>query len=262
MTGPPEIRVINSSVHLKSKVLVDGVSCTAPAGAVTGLIGPNGSGKTTLLSLVARWRRPTSGTVRIGGRPVDDFGRREYARRVAVVEQQVATELDLTVEQVVGLGAIPRSAGWAASPGFTDVDEHLAAMRISHLRARTWQTLSGGERQRTQVARALAQRPQVLVLDEPTNHLDPAAAYDLLAGVRESGRTALVALHDLSLAAEFCDRLVVLDRGRLVAEGAPHDVLTSALLADVYGLDAEVTTHPRSGKPLIITCGTVDGRNR
>ncbi|QRY61290.1 ABC transporter ATP-binding protein [Gordonia sp. PDNC005] len=263
MNGPPpDIRVIDASVHVKSKVLVDGVSCTAPAGAVTGLIGPNGSGKTTLLSLVARWRRPSSGTVCIGGRPVEEFGRREYARRVAVVEQHVATELDLTVEQVVGLGAIPHRTGWAAPSGFADVDEHLAAMRISHLRSRTWQTLSGGERQRTQVARALAQRPEVLVLDEPTNHLDPAAAYELLTGVRSSGRTALVALHDLSLAAEFCDRLVILDRGGLVAAGAPREVLTSDLLAEVYGLDAEVATHPRSGRPLIITCGTVERRKR
>lgn len=259
---PPEIRVIDASVHVKSKVLLDGVSCTAPSGAVTGLIGPNGSGKTTLLSLVARWRRPSSGTVCIDGQPVEEFGRREYARRVAVVEQHVATELDLTVEQVVGLGAIPHRTGWAVPSSVADVDDHLAAMRISHLRSRTWQTLSGGERQRTQVARALAQRPEVLVLDEPTNHLDPAAAYDLLAGVRQSGRTALVALHDLSLAVEFCDRLVILDHGALVAEGPPHEVLTSELLADVYGLDAEVVAHPRSGRPLIITCGTVDGPKR
>ncbi len=254
-----DISVESVTYAVDGAVLVDDVSMTAPAGAVTGLIGANGSGKTSLLSLVARWTRPAAGRIALGGKPVHDFSRREYARRVATVEQHSGTELDLTAEQVVRLGTVPHRGGWGSPIGHVDVDEHLAAMRIEHLRTRTWKTLSGGERQRVQVARALAQRPDVLVLDEPTNHLDPAAALDLLAGVRDSGRTTIAALHDLSLAAAFCDRLVVLDRGAAVAEGTPADVLTAELLATVYGLDVEILQHPRTGRPLIVPCGTLDG---
>ncbi|GEE03843.1 ABC transporter ATP-binding protein [Gordonia spumicola] len=253
----PTVTVRGATVRLSSATLLHDVSCTAPAGRVTGLIGPNGSGKTTLLSLIARWRAPSTGSVHIDDTRVDSIGRRDYARRVAVVEQHSGTELDLTVEQVVGLGSIPHRGGWASPSAVHDVQPYLRAMGLDDLRLRTWRTLSGGERQKTQVARALAQRPDVLVLDEPTNHLDPAAALDLMDGVRRSGRTTVVALHDLALAAAYCDRLVVLAAGRVVAEGPPEKVLTTALLADVYGLDADVIEHPRTGRPLIVPCGTV-----
>lgn len=255
----PCVRVKSVAFQLGAATLIDDATWTAPAGTMTGLIGPNGSGKTTLLSLIARWARPSRGEITLDDQSATAYSRREYARLVATVEQHSATDLGLTVQQIVELGTIP----YTALPGRSrtqeaDIDEPMHALRVDHLRHRFWQTLSGGERQRTQVARALAQRPQVLLLDEPVNHLDPAAALDLLALISECGLTTIAALHDLSLAAMYCDHLVVLNHGRVVAHGPPTKVLTPRLLADVYGLDAEVTTHPRTGRPMVIACGTIE----
>ncbi|QCQ89767.1 ABC transporter ATP-binding protein [Rhodococcus sp. SGAir0479] len=255
----PEIRVENLSWSVGTAPILDAVTCHAPSRRFTGLIGPNGSGKTSLLSAIAHLTRPDDGTVLIGGEPAAGLHRREFARTVALVEQHSATDLELTVEQIVELGMIPRRGGWArpAPTGSTDVvTESLAMAGIAALRHRLWQSLSGGERQKTQLARAFAQQPCVLLLDEPTNHLDVSASLELLDLIRARGLTTVAAMHDLNLAAMYCDHLVVLDRGRVVTEGAPDTVLTEQLLADVYGIDAIVQPHPRTGRPMVVLCGT------
>ncbi|MDG3015089.1 ABC transporter ATP-binding protein [Speluncibacter jeojiensis] len=261
----PEIRAENVSWSAGGATILDGVSFRAPSRRFTGLIGPNGSGKTSLLSTFARLIRPDSGRVLLGDDPVATIHRREFARTVALLEQHSATELELTVEQIVELGVIPHRGGWARPASVTDRDavtEALAAAGITTLRYRFWHSLSGGERQKTQLARAFAQRPCVLLLDEPTNHLDVSAALELLDLVRNRGLTTVAAMHDLNLAAMYCDHLVVLQRGRVVAEGAPEVVLTAELLADVYGLDALVQPHPRTGRPMVVLCGTVTAAER
>lgn len=253
----PEIRVENLSWSVGTAPILDAVTCHAPSRRFTGLIGPNGSGKTSLLSAIARLTRPDDGTVLIGGEPAAGLHRCEFARTVALVEQHSATDLELTVEQIVELGMIPRRRGWArpAPTGTTDVvTESLAMAGIAALRHRLWQSLSGGERQKTQLARAFAQQPCVLLLDEPTNHLDVSASLELLDLIRRRGLTTVAAMHDLNLAAMYCDHLVVLSGGRVVTEGAPEAVLTEELLADVYGLDAIVQPHPRTGRPMVVLC--------
>ncbi|MGF7124734.1 ABC transporter ATP-binding protein [Rhodococcus sp. BE178] len=257
----PEIRVEDVTWSAGGTRILDRVSCTAPDGRVTGLIGPNGSGKTSLLSAIARLERPDSGRVLIGDVPATAMHRREFARTVALVEQHSATELDLTVEQIVELGSIPHRGGWArpAALGTGElVTDCLATAGIADLRHRLWQSLSGGEKQKTQLARAFAQRPCVLLLDEPTNHLDVSASLELLELIRARGLTTVAAMHDLNLAAMYCDHLVVLRDGRVVTEGPTESVLTAELLADVYGLDALVQPHPRTGRPMVVLCGTVD----
>jgi iron complex transport system ATP-binding protein len=256
----PEVGVDNVTWTRGGTRILDAVTCVAPSGRITGLIGPNGSGKTSLLSMLARLERPDSGRVTIDGTPVTALHRREFARTVALVEQHSATELELTVEQIVELGRIPHRGGWArpATRGATDaVDEGLTATGMAGLRNRLWPSLSGGEKQKTQLARAIAQQPRVLLLDEPTNHLDASASLELLDLVRNGGRTVVAAMHDLNLAAMYCDHLVVLRAGRVVAEGPTETVLTEELLADVYGLDAIVTPHPRTGRPAVMLCGVV-----
>lgn len=242
-----------------NRILRD-VTCTARSGEFTGIIGPNGSGKSTLLSLMMRWQRSDGGRVLLDGRDVRSIRRREFARTVAEVEQHSVTVLELTVEQIVELGTIPHGAGWGRPLGESteDVEVALDALGLQALRHRAWHTLSGGERQKVQVARALAQRPEVLVLDEPTNHLDVSAGVQLLRVVRELGLTVVAAIHDLHLAAMFCDRLVVLHQGAVHAVGTPAEVLTPALLAEVYRIDADVIEHPRTGRPLVVVCGTAD----
>ncbi|WP_035719384.1 ABC transporter ATP-binding protein [Gordonia shandongensis] len=236
------------------------ISCTAPAGAFTGIIGPNGSGKSTLLSMITRWQRPDRGSVLLDGHDVRGIPRRRFARTVAEVEQHSETVLDLTVEQIVELGTIPHSTGWGRPLGepSDDVERALDALRLTGLRHRPWHTLSGGERQKAQVARALAQRPEVLVLDEPTNHLDVSAGLQLLDLTRGLGLTVVAAIHDLQLAAMYCDHLVVLDRGAVRAAGPPTQVLTVDLLAEVYGVRAQVDVHPATGGPLVVLCGVAD----
>ena len=175
----------------------------------------------------------------------------------AFVEQSGMTEARLSARDVVMLGRRPFQSIWQSAPSPADgaaVDEVLAVVGMSGLAARHYQTLSGGEQQRLQIARALAQMPRLLMLDEPTNHLDVQAQLAILSLLRrraEAGVTVLLALHDLNLAAMFCDTLIVLDQGRLVASGAPEDVLTPNLLWSVYQVGATLLRHPGTGRPMI-----------
>jgi iron complex transport system ATP-binding protein len=235
------------------RTIVDGVTLDVEPGATLGLLGPNGSGKSSLLRLLAGVRRPASGTVLLDGRDLRELRRREVARRVAVVEQHATTEVDLRVIDVVRLGRIPHRAAWGPE-GTGDREAVALALERTGLQGaeeRSWHTLSGGERQRVHIARALAQEPQELLLDEPTNHLDVHHQLELLALVRRLPVTSVVALHDLNLAAMFCDHLVVLAAGRVVATGTPTEVLTPELIADVYRVGAVVTPDGPGGVPAV-----------
>ncbi|GAB2610850.1 ABC transporter ATP-binding protein [Streptomyces capparidis] len=242
------------------RLILDGV-CVSPApGSVTGLLGPNGSGKSTLLRLLAGVLAPASGVVTLDGRALEQWGRRAVARRVAVVEQQADTQVELTVLDVVRLGRIPHRRAWAPPSPADEAAVRAALDRtgLTDRAGRLWRTLSGGERQRVQIARALAQEPRELLLDEPTNHLDVRHQLALLALVAELPVTSVVALHDLNLAAMYCDRVVVLDRGRVVAGGTPREVLTEELIAEVYGVRCAVAAGP-GGRPHIRYLGVVSG---
>jgi iron complex transport system ATP-binding protein len=233
------------------RILVDGVSLDATPGRMLGLIGPNGSGKSSLLRLLAGLRPPQAGTVRLAGQDIARLGRRAVARHVAMVEQQVATDAAVSVQEVVRLGRTPHRgplSGWSAA----DTAAVEAAIRhadLEALRHQPWHTLSGGERQRTQIARALAQEPSHLLLDEPTNHLDIRHQLEILALVARQPATAVVvALHDLNLAAMFCDELALLRAGRVVAAGQPERVLTQARIREVFGVRAHVGPSPHHGR--------------
>ncbi|HWV86941.1 MAG TPA: ABC transporter ATP-binding protein [Capillimicrobium sp.] len=230
--------------------VLDGVTLRAQPGRVLGLLGPNGSGKSSLLRCLAGLRRPTRGAVLLDGRELRAWPRRAVARRVALLAQEAATELDLSVADVVALGRLPhRGPLGGESPADRAAVAHaLALVGLDGWERRRWHTLSGGERQRVQLARALAQEPRELLLDEPTNHLDVRQALELLELVRGLGRTAVVALHDLQLAARYCDALAVLRAGRIVAAGPTAAVLTAGLVADVYGVACEIGVEA-DGRP-------------
>jgi len=222
--------------------ILDDVDLRARPGAVTGLVGPNGSGKSTLLRAFAGLSRPDDGVVRLDGADVRGLRPRELARRIAVVEQEASTEVDVAVLDVVRLGRVPHRGRWS-SGGADDEDavrEAVQQVGIAHLTARRWHQLSGGERQRVHLARALAQQPGCLVLDEPTNHLDVRHQFALLDLLTALPATAVVSLHDLPLAARHCDVVVVLDAGRVVATGPPREALTRELVADVFGVLVDV----------------------
>ena len=239
-------------------LILDGVGVAAPAGAVTGLLGPNGSGKSTLLRVLAGVQPPSDdeGRVVFAGADLLTLPRRRRARTLAFVEQEASTDLPVTAGDAVLLGRIPHRSLLAGD----SADDRAAARRAldavgaAHLADREVTTLSGGERQRVHMARALAQEPALILLDEPTNHLDIAAQLDALRILREladRGVTVLAALHDLQLAAQHCDHVVLLSGGRVVAAGDVRDVLVPDVLDPVYGVRTEVLTHPRTGRPVL-----------
>ena len=256
-----ELTLSGVGTRLGGRWVVDGIDATPPVGAVTGLLGPNGAGKTTLLRLVAGLLPPAAGAVLVDDEltgdpvPVDRLPRRRRARRIALLEQESSATVPLLVREVVALGRVPYRSWWGTDPDDGAVSRALVAADAQHLAHRSWDSLSGGERQRVHIARALAQEPELLLLDEPTNHLDVSAQLSLLTFVRSLGTTTVAALHDLNLAASFCDHVLVLSAGRLAAAGAPADVLTPSLVRDVYHVEADVLAHPRTGRPVIAFTG-------
>ncbi|MEV8633937.1 ABC transporter ATP-binding protein [Streptosporangium sp. NPDC051023] len=244
-----ELRLDGVSVEIAGRALVRELRLDVASGEVVGLVGPNGSGKSTALRCVYRALRPTGGAVLLDGADVAGMSLRGSARFVAALAQDSQSELDFTVEEMVALGRTPHLPhGQALSQKERELCRSaMEQVGVAHLADRGVLTLSGGERQRVLIARALAQQPRVLVLDEPTNHLDVRHQVELAAFLRASGLTVLVALHDLNLAAAACDRLGVLCGGSLAATGRPADVLTPELVKRVFGVDATVVIHPRTG---------------
>lgn len=243
-------------------LIVDGVSLRPEPGSTVGLLGPNGSGKSSLLRMLAAVREPTSGEVLLEGQDIQAAQRRFVAQRVALVEQEVSTDTDPLVRDVIDLGRIPHRRAWAgASMDDTEALRRAAEVTdVADRLDRRYMTLSGGERQRVQIARALAQEPMVLLLDEPTNHLDVRHQLELLRLVRATEVTVVMALHDLNLAASFCDTLVVLRSGRVVATGAPAEVLTPELIEEVYGVRARVTHDADGTHVRFLGSSTAPGR--
>ncbi|ARZ68590.1 ABC transporter ATP-binding protein [Streptomyces sp. HU2014] len=242
------------AVEIAGARLVEDIALRAGSGQFVGLVGPNGSGKSTLLRCVYRALRPAAGTVRLDGDDLHALGAREGARRLAALPQESTSEFDFTAAEVVAMGRLPHQS---AAGRVTDRDKEICAAALgrvggAHLADRSFPTLSGGEKQRVLIARALAQQPKVLVLDEPTNHLDIAQQLEVLSLVRAAGLTVLAALHDLNLAATHCDALYVIAGGRIVASGPPDAVLTTELLADVFGVRALRVPHPESGAPHLL----------
>jgi iron complex transport system ATP-binding protein len=231
---------------------LDGVHLCVARGTLYAVLGPNGSGKSTLLRLVLGVLRPDAGVVRIEGRPIEAWGRRELALRIGVVAQSEELVFPVTVHEMVGMGRYPhlgpfRRAGRADHEA---VERAMARCDVTGFAARLVSTLSGGERQRVRVARALAQEPDALVLDEPTAALDMAhemAVFELLAGLCAEGATIVVVTHNINLAARYADRLLLLDGGRVAAEGRPADVLTRKTIERVYGWPVQVVPHPGPG---------------
>ena len=235
------------------QALLDGIELAVGDGQLVGLLGPNGSGKTSLLRCAYRFQRPDQGSVELDGEALWSRSPRWCAQRVAVVLQEFPQDFGLTVAEVAAMGRTPHKGLFDGDDqaDLALVEQALARVGLSAHQQQAFAHLSGGEKQRVLLARALVQQPTLLILDEPTNHLDPRYQLELLRLIKTLGLATLASFHDLNLAAAFCDRLYVLDHGRVVASGTPAEVLTEALLAEVYGVQALVDRHPLAGHPRI-----------
>lgn len=240
----------NITWKVGKKVIVNDVSLTVARGETVGLLGPNGSGKSSLLRVLAGLRRPHKGRVLLDEQNLHRLPKKQLARRVAFVEQHGMTDANMRVRDVVKLGRIPHHSPF--SSWSTEDDETISAAlaRVDMLEKsqQGWLTLSGGERQRVQIARALAQMPSEILLDEPTNHLDIHHQLQLMKLISELPVTSIVAIHDLNHALMFCDSLIVMQHGAVVASGMPQDILTEDLLWEVFRVQAKITPSPCHGK--------------
>ncbi|MCA0268678.1 MAG: heme ABC transporter ATP-binding protein [Bacteroidetes bacterium] len=248
----------NVTVSLGEATLLDDVTLDVASGTVTAIVGPNGAGKSTLLSVLSGERTPSIGTVRLHGVDLRTVAPTTLARQRAVLPQEALLAFGFTGREVALLGRTPHATSRA--------EDERAALRaldaadVAHLAERRYPTCSGGEKQRLHLARVLAQldsdEAAALLLDEPTSALDLAHQHRVLAAARrlatERGLAVVTVLHDLNLAAQYADRLAVLDRGRLVAEGTPAEVIRPETVRAVFGLDALVLDHPTLGCPLVV----------
>lgn len=236
----------------------DGLNLQIGAGTINGILGPNGSGKTTLVRLGSGALRPSAGGVTLFGSDLASLDARERARRVAVVPQETHPVFDFTVEETVRMGRAPH-LGFLGIERPADLARARDAMdrcEVAELASRSFRALSGGERQRVMLARALAQEPRLLLLDEPTAFLDLKHRLSIYARLsqlhREQGLTVVVVSHDINLAARHCDRLVLLQRGSIAADGTPAEVLRPDPIRSVYEVEVEIRTDPASGRPFVI----------
>ncbi len=245
--------------------VVDGLSLTIQDGELVGLIGPNGAGKTTIIRLVAGTVEPDQGAVRVEGDEVSRLSSKAVSQRVAVVPQRSELSFDFQVSDVVLMGRHPyRSKLDAATPADRDrVDTALELTGTSDLAERPFSAISGGERKRVLFARAIAQDTPNLLLDEPTASLDinhQIEVFSLAADFVADEIAVLAAVHDLDIAARFCDRLVLVHEGEVLASGSPEAVLTPSRLKQAYGIETEVITHPVTGAPTVIPAPTESAR--
>ena len=249
--APLSLTLSGVTVAVGSLEICSDVSLVAEASQVVGIVGPNGSGKTTLLRSVYRVLRPRLGRVVVGEDDLWDLHPLEAARRVAVVVQEPRSDFEFTVREVVMMGRSPYQSAFAreSAEDRQRVEEALDHVGISALATRTFSTLSGGEKQRALIARALVQEARVLILDEPTNHLDIRYQIEVLELVRGVGVTTLMAIHDVNLAAEYCDHIVVLQGGRVQAAGPVEMVLVPEVLEPVFGVKVE-RLEREGGRPL------------
>jgi ABC-type cobalamin/Fe3+-siderophores transport system ATPase subunit len=255
--SPSMFSIRNGWFGYTTNPVLQDINLDIAKGKFYGLIGPNGSGKTTLLDLLAATIQPDQGTVMLKDRPVNTYRRLELARLLALVPQDFTMGFDYTVFDVVLMGRHPHIPRFS-SPSGKDLDlveEALSTMDISGLRDRLVTDLSGGEKQRVVVARALAQDTEVLILDEATSNLDIRHTIEIMrvfySRVVKKAVTVVAAIHDLNLAAAFCDELIVLQNGKTVASGPVQEILTDHLIRQVFSVEGHVSHNPQTLTPRV-----------
>lgn len=252
------IRVRDVKKSFDGQPVLQGIGFSVEPGEIYGIIGPNGSGKSTLLRLLSGVDQPDAGEIHLDGRAAGSYSRRKLARFMAVLEQDALPPIGFTVRDIIEMGRYPHQnwLGRESKDAGALIAGIMDKLNLAELAERTADRLSGGERQRAALGKAMAQEPRLLLLDEPTTFLDIGYQLQMMDYVREwrrdSGLTVAAVLHDLNLAAQYCDRILMLKDGRKVAEGRPWEVLRADLIEEVYGTRPIVVEHPVTGVPQIL----------
>ncbi|WP_445474675.1 heme ABC transporter ATP-binding protein [Methanococcoides methylutens] len=240
------LKINDITVSYGTRQILNKVGLHAEQGQFVGIIGPNGSGKTTLVKTINRIIRPDSGSITIGGRNVENMDSIEIAKNIAMVSQVISINFEFTVEDVVLMGRTPYIKGAETHEDMKIVQDAMKKTKIIHLKDRFVTQLSGGELQKVIIARALAQNPKILLLDEPTSHLDITNQIDILNLVKDASRRGMLVIavmHDLNLAAYYCDKIYLLRDGDVISSGTPEEVLTPSNIKTTYNIDVEVINN-------------------
>ncbi len=239
------IKSENINVTLEKNNILKGINIEVDNKEVVGIIGPNGSGKSTLLKCIYRVLKPNDGAILLDNVDIKEMSVKESSKRLAVLSQHNNYNFDFTVKDIVLMGRSPHKKFMERDneEDYDIVNEALKKVDMLEFKDRSFQSLSGGEQQRVILARALAQQPKCLILDEPTNHLDIKYQLQLMRIVKGLGIEVIAAIHDLNIAAMYCDKIYVLKDGEIIKYGKPKDVLTKEIIKDVYEVDAEVIVN-------------------
>ncbi len=248
-----KLRVDGLSYRIDEKNIIEDVSLNIKNGTFVGLVGPNGSGKSTLLKNIYRTLKPSKGVAYLNGKNIHTTDTKKLAKELAVVTQDSNIGFDFLVKDIVLLGRYPHKSIFQANckEDIEIMKSSLESVELNGYEDRNFLTLSGGEKQRALVARAMAQKTQFLIMDEPTNHLDIRHQLQIMECLKKSVVTVFAAVHDMNIAAMYCDTIVAIDNGRVVKCGIPHEVFTKDFFKNVFNIDAHIINHPQTGKLII-----------
>lgn len=244
----PLIQVSNLSWAVANSLILKNINLSIAPGQFIGLLGPNGAGKSSLLRCIYRFYKPLSGQVKLAGHDIWKLSADDFAKQVAVVLQETPSQFNLSLYDVVSLGLTPhkRIFSGTTNDDIKQIQQAITQVGLTEHINQSFDSLSGGEKQRGLIARAIVQRPQLLIMDEPTSHLDVKYQIQLMELAKSLGVTVLASFHDLNLAASVCDELIVINEGEVVEAGKPQQVITEKMLSNVFGVCAQVSTHPQS----------------
>lgn len=244
------VKNLHWRVDEKAQPILQDINFDIPQGAFVGLIGPNGAGKSSLMRCLYGVNIPSEGSIQFSGENLLSMSAREQAQNIAVILQVHSSQMGLSVWDVVAQGLTPHKGlfEWTNSKDKKSINDALDKMDLLSMQHQLFEHLSGGEKQRVMLARAHVQNPKLLIMDEPTNHLDVHYQIDILNQVKDMGVSVLASIHDLNLAAAFCDYLLVINHGKIITQGTPKQVLTEQLIGDVFKTCVQVDDHPFSRK--------------